>query len=219
MSTPDAPSAAVSPVEEIRARFPALERQQGGHAVAFFDGPGGTQVPRSVVRDMTDYLLHHNANCHWAFGTSIETDAALLTAREALADFVGGDPSEIAFGAHGTYNPSLMSAALDAGINTFCTSGSYMDGREEESVGEGINANRSRRDQIVILTGEIVGPDRTKRSILDNIDASLRRLRTDHIEVFYTGDVRSPEGLRVDALFDLDHSLEQRLRLPDRQLE
>jgi cysteine desulfurase family protein (TIGR01976 family) len=102
MSTPEAPSDAVSPVEEIRSLFPALERRQGGHTVAYFDGPGGTQVPRSVVRDMSDYLLHHNANCHWAFGTSIETDAALLTAREALADFVGGDPFEIAFGANMT---------------------------------------------------------------------------------------------------------------------
>jgi cysteine desulfurase family protein (TIGR01976 family) len=85
-------------VEEIRSHFPALERRHRGQPVAYFDGPGGTQVPRSVVKAVSDYLLHHNANCHWAFPTSIETDAVLLTAREALADFVGGLPSEIAFG-------------------------------------------------------------------------------------------------------------------------
>jgi cysteine desulfurase family protein (TIGR01976 family) len=102
MSTPGASSPAILPVEEIRSRFPALERQQGQRTVAYFDAPGGTQVPRSVVRDMSDYLLHHNANRHWAFPTSIETDAALAAAREALADFVGGDPSEIAFGANMT---------------------------------------------------------------------------------------------------------------------
>jgi cysteine desulfurase family protein (TIGR01976 family) len=88
----------VAAVEDIRSHFPALERHQGAHTVAYFDGPGGTQVPRSVVRAMSDYLLHHNANCHWAFATSIETDAALLTAREALADFLGAEPSEVAFG-------------------------------------------------------------------------------------------------------------------------
>ena len=115
MSTPETPSDAVSPIEEIRARFPALERRQGGHTVAYFDGPGGTQVPRSVVRDMSDYLLHHNANCHWAFGTSIETDAALLTAREALADFVGGDPFEIAFGANMTSLTFHLGRALGRG--------------------------------------------------------------------------------------------------------
>jgi cysteine desulfurase family protein (TIGR01976 family) len=54
------------------------------------------------VTAMTDYLLHHNANTHWAYPTSIETDAALAAAREALADLLGGRPSEIAFGANMT---------------------------------------------------------------------------------------------------------------------
>jgi len=66
---------------QIRARFPALQRQHDGHPVAYFDGPGGTQVPQSVVDAMSDYLLHHNANTHWAYPTSNETDAMLLAAR------------------------------------------------------------------------------------------------------------------------------------------
>ena len=60
----------VAPVEEIRRHFPALERRQGGRPVAYFDGPGGTQVPRAVVEAMSDYLYHHNANTHWAYPTS-----------------------------------------------------------------------------------------------------------------------------------------------------
>jgi len=93
---------AVAPVETIRSRFPALDRREGGLPVAYFDGPGGTQVPRAVVEAVSDYLLQHNANTHWAYATSVETDAALAAAREALADFVGGKPSEIAFGANMT---------------------------------------------------------------------------------------------------------------------
>ncbi len=89
-------------LDEVRARFPALERRHHGAPVAYFDGPGGTQVPRSVVDAMADYLLHHNANTHWAYPTSIETDAALAAAREALADLLGGRPAEIAFGANMT---------------------------------------------------------------------------------------------------------------------
>lgn len=89
-------------LDEIRARFPALERRHHGAPVAYFDGPGGTQVPRSVADAVTDYLLHHNANTHWAYPTSLETDAALAAAREALADLLGGRPSEIAFGANMT---------------------------------------------------------------------------------------------------------------------
>jgi cysteine desulfurase family protein (TIGR01976 family) len=92
----------VAGVEEIRAAFPALARRHHGLPVAYFDGPGGTQVPQAVVDAMSDYLLHHNANTHWHYPTSEETDAALASARAALADFLGAEPDEIAFGANMT---------------------------------------------------------------------------------------------------------------------
>ncbi len=95
-------TAAVRSVESIRGDFPALERQQGGHPVAYFDGPGGTQVPRAVVDAMSDYLLHHNANTHWAYPTSQETDAALAHARECFADFLNATPDDISFGSNMT---------------------------------------------------------------------------------------------------------------------
>jgi cysteine desulfurase family protein (TIGR01976 family) len=113
MTTP-APTDVAS-VEEIRSHFPALERRHRGHPVAYFDGPGGTQVPRSVVTAVSDYLLHHNANCHWAYPTSIETDVVLLTAREALADFVGAAASEIAFGPNMTTLTFHLGRALGRG--------------------------------------------------------------------------------------------------------
>jgi cysteine desulfurase family protein (TIGR01976 family) len=47
---------------------------------------------------MEDYLLHHNANTHWRYPTSEETDALLASSRETLATFVNGRPDEIAFG-------------------------------------------------------------------------------------------------------------------------
>ncbi len=78
--------------------FRRLERVHDGRAVAYFDGPGGTQVPQSVVDAMADYLLHHNANTDWAYPTSAETDALIASARAALADFLNADATEIAFG-------------------------------------------------------------------------------------------------------------------------
>ena len=85
-------------VDAIRARFPAFERVVNGQRAAFFDGPGGTQVPRSVGEAMIEYLFGHMANVHWPFPTSVETDRMLVTARETIADFVNGRPDEIAFG-------------------------------------------------------------------------------------------------------------------------
>ncbi|MEJ2538878.1 MAG: cysteine desulfurase-like protein [Gemmatimonadota bacterium] len=85
-------------VDAIRAHFPALERLEAGHPVAYFDGPGGTQAPRSVGDAMVDYLYHHNANTHWAYASSAETDALLEGARQTLADFLGCQAHEVAFG-------------------------------------------------------------------------------------------------------------------------
>ncbi|MEO7673375.1 MAG: cysteine desulfurase-like protein [Pyrinomonadaceae bacterium] len=85
-------------LEDIRAHFPALERIHNGHPVAYFDGPGGTQVPRTVVDAMSDYLYNHNANTHWGYPTSDETDAMIEDARHAFADFLNASPDEIAFG-------------------------------------------------------------------------------------------------------------------------
>jgi cysteine desulfurase family protein (TIGR01976 family) len=92
----------VSTTADIRDGFPALRRIHNNFPVAYFDGPGGTQVPTRVVDAMTDYLYHHNANTHWAYPTSEETDAAIEKAREICADFLNASPTEIAFGANMT---------------------------------------------------------------------------------------------------------------------
>src|SRR5918997_7069089 len=102
MSEAKTRSVSVASVDEIRSHFPALERTHHGHAVAYFDGPGGTQVPRAVADAMVDYLFHHNANTHWEYPTSAEPDRALEEARRALADFLNAAPEEIAFGANMT---------------------------------------------------------------------------------------------------------------------
>jgi cysteine desulfurase family protein (TIGR01976 family) len=97
---------------EIRAHFPALERLHNGRAVAYFDGPGGTQVPRAVADAMVDYLYHHNANTHWEYPTSAETDEALGYARQTFADFFNASADEIVFGANMTTLTFHLSRAL-----------------------------------------------------------------------------------------------------------
>ena len=89
-------------VNAIRANFPAFERIHNGKPVAYFDAPGGTQVPRQVADAMTDYLFHHNANTHWVYPTSEETDAIIENARGRMAEMLGGRGEEIVFGANMT---------------------------------------------------------------------------------------------------------------------
>jgi len=85
-------------VQYIRKQFPALDLIVNGHNAAYFDGPGGTQVPQRVIDAMVDYLVRCNANAGGSFLTSRNSDAVLSKARLALADFLGCDADEVAFG-------------------------------------------------------------------------------------------------------------------------
>lgn len=88
--------------EEIRRQFPALERLHNGFPIAYFDGAGGTQTPSTVVNAVADYLLNHNANTHWEYPTSHETDAIIESARHTFADFLNATADEIVFGPNTT---------------------------------------------------------------------------------------------------------------------
>jgi cysteine desulfurase family protein (TIGR01976 family) len=80
-------------VEAVRTRFPALRQP-----LVFFDGPGGTQVPDSVIDAIAGYLRDSNANSGGDFATSRRTDALIETARETAARFLGCAADEVAFG-------------------------------------------------------------------------------------------------------------------------
>jgi len=98
--------------ESIRNQFPALERRHNDHPVAYFDGAGGTQTPRVVVDAVADYLLNHNANTHWEYPTSHETDAIIESARHAFEDFLNASANEIVFGPNTTTMIYHLSRAL-----------------------------------------------------------------------------------------------------------
>jgi cysteine desulfurase family protein (TIGR01976 family) len=84
-------------VTAVRSRFPAL-----ASGAAFFDGPGGSQVPQSVIDAVVGYLRESNANLGGAFPTSRASDVVMEHARAAAADFTGGEPEGIVFGANMT---------------------------------------------------------------------------------------------------------------------
>jgi len=110
----------VTSVEAVRARFSALQRP-----LAFFDGPGGTQVPDSVIDAIAGYLRDDNANAGGPFETSRRTDALLTRAHVTAADFLNATVDEVAFGANmTTLNFALSRAASrewQAGDEIVCT--------------------------------------------------------------------------------------------------
>ncbi len=96
------------PIDAIRARFPALSRTVNGQPAIYFDAPGGTQACDAAIAAMAAHLSSGTANSGGAFATSVETDQASADAHEAMADLLGGQPDEIAFG------PNMTSLTLAA---------------------------------------------------------------------------------------------------------
>jgi cysteine desulfurase family protein (TIGR01976 family) len=84
-------------VAASRARFSALESE-----LAFFDGPGGTQVPDEVIDAISSYLRESNANVSGPYETSRRTERLVADSRLAAASFLGSAPDEVIFGANMT---------------------------------------------------------------------------------------------------------------------
>ena len=93
---------------KIRHQFPAL------HAGALFlDNPGGTQAVKNCLDRILEYLIDHNSNHEGAFKTSRESDALILKARTAMAEFLNAArPEEIIFGQNMTSLTFHLSRSL-----------------------------------------------------------------------------------------------------------
>jgi aryl-alcohol dehydrogenase-like predicted oxidoreductase len=107
---------------------------------------------------------------------------------------------------------AVVDAALDAGVTLFDTSDTYGRGASEEILGEALG---SRRDDIVLATkfgmdmGGANGPDwgarASRRYVRIAVEASLRRLRTDHIDLYqlHQPDLVTPVEETLEALTEL----------------
>ncbi len=100
-------------LKDARDYFPALQRKIKGNTLTFFDGPGGTQVPKRVIRAISNYYRFYNTNTHGQFQTSIETDRIIEDSRRNMAIFLGAeDPSAISIGQNMTTLNFALSRAF-----------------------------------------------------------------------------------------------------------
>lgn len=80
-------------IERIRPDFPVLDTK-----VAFFDGPGGTQMPRQVVTAIADAMTNGLSNRDRDTMSGRAADDIARAARAAVADLLGADPRGVVFG-------------------------------------------------------------------------------------------------------------------------
>ena len=100
-------------LDRIRSHFPALQRE-----AVFFDNPGGTQVAQACIDRTVEYYTKHNSNHGGAFATSIESDAFLEDARQAMADMLGAArKEEIVFGPNMTTLTLSLSRSIAETLN------------------------------------------------------------------------------------------------------
>jgi cysteine desulfurase family protein (TIGR01976 family) len=99
-------------IEAVRTMFPALHRREHGHPVAYLDGPGGTQVPQTVIDAMGGVLSHGVSNLGGEFGASHDAEEAMAGGRAAMADLFACDPAEVSFGQNMTSITFAVSRAL-----------------------------------------------------------------------------------------------------------
>jgi cysteine desulfurase family protein (TIGR01976 family) len=98
--------------EYVRKQFPALKREINGYPVAYLDGPGGYQVPESVIAAVKHYLVNMNANVGHQFETAQNTSAMIQAARSIFADFFNCSWDEVVFGANMTTLNFALAQAL-----------------------------------------------------------------------------------------------------------
>ena len=99
--------------QNCRKDFPSLSRTYQGRPLVYLDGPGGSQVPEVVIEAIGHYYRNSNSNTHGSFITTSETDQVILSAREAMASFLGAvAPETISFGQNMTSLNFSLSKAL-----------------------------------------------------------------------------------------------------------
>ncbi|MBB1370411.1 cysteine desulfurase-like protein [Pseudoalteromonas sp. SR45-4] len=100
-------------ITQLREQFPALMQSVNGKSPVFLDGPGGSQVPQSVLNAMTAYLGYYNSNLGGAFFSSDKTVELMANARQAAADLLNAPSSQqIVFGPNMTSLTFSFSRAI-----------------------------------------------------------------------------------------------------------
>src|SRR5690625_1863743 len=100
------------PIEQIREAFPALQRIENDYFAAYFDGPGGTQIAKTVIEAMSNYMKNGVANLGGESPTSKETALIVNDARESVATLLGTNRENIVFGANMTTLAFRVARAL-----------------------------------------------------------------------------------------------------------
>ena len=108
-------------LDKVRSNFPSLSlKDENENQIIYLDGPGGTQVPSSVIDAISNYYRQSNSNTHGEFITSKETDSIMDSMRKKVAQLLGAESKEcISIG----QNMTTLNYSLSRGLSKFFKKG------------------------------------------------------------------------------------------------
>ena len=133
----------------------------------------------------------------WLRAAAAEPELGPRVRRKVVLGRTGLSVPDIGFGASRlSGDTDLVRHALDLGVDYFDTAAGYGRGRSEETLGVALDGVRDR----VTLASKLKAHagDRVE-SLMQTLEGSLRRLRTDRIDVFFNHAVNSVSRLKNDA--------------------
>jgi uncharacterized protein len=103
--------------------------------------------------------------------------------------------SDISFGASrlGAGEGDIVRHAFDHGINYFDAADSYRDGQSETTLGDAL---RGKRDRVYLTSKTVTSPSDRRDSMMRALEGSLRRLRTDYVDVYFNHAVNDVDRLK-----------------------
>jgi predicted aldo/keto reductase-like oxidoreductase len=112
----------------------------------------------------------------------------------------GLEVPDIGFGSSSlSGDEALVQHALARGITYFDTAESYQGGSSEETIGRAL---AGRREQVLLASKQSAGAHAKRAELFDTLEASLRRLRTDRIDVYFNHAVNDPARLQNDEWYE-----------------
>src|SRR5260370_15117452 len=130
-----------------------------------------------------------------AGGASASIDTTPQVRRYSTLGRTGLKISDISFGASrlGTGEEDLVRHAFDSGINYFDSAETYTGGESETVVG---NALKGKRDKVFLTSKIIARADDKSDAMMRALEGSLRRLQTDHVDIYFNHAVNHPARLK-----------------------
>jgi predicted aldo/keto reductase-like oxidoreductase len=101
--------------------------------------------------------------------------------------------SDISLGSSGTSDPDVVAHAFDKGVNLFDSAESYRWGGAEEAIGKAL---KGKRDKVILTSKTKAGASDSREQIMESLEASLRRLQTDYVDIYYNHSVNDVDRLQ-----------------------